>query len=170
MLELALYFSMLSVISFGGIGSILPEMQRIVVDVKGWVAPAEFTQLFAVSQAAPGPNILFMSLIGWKMAGIGGAVVALASFCFPAALIAYWIGALWEKFRDAPWVRVTRRALLPMTAGLALAGGYVLATPVGLDWRYAAIAGASSVAVALTRLNPLWFLAAGGVLGAMLLG
>ncbi len=107
MLELALYFSMLSVISVGGISSVLPEMQRIVVDVKGWVTPAEFTQLFAVSQAAPGPNILFMSLIGWKMAGLGGAVIALASFCLPAALIAYWVGALWEQFRDAPWVRLT---------------------------------------------------------------
>ena len=170
MLELALYFAMLSVISVGGISSILPEMQRIVVDVKGWVTPAEFTQLFAVSQAAPGPNILFMSLIGWKMAGIGGAVAALASFCFPAAVLAYWVGGLWEKFRDAPWVKLTKRALLPMTVGLALAGGYVIATPVGLDWRYAAIAGASSVAIAATRFNPLWFLAAGGVLGALLLG
>ena len=88
----------------------------------------------------------------------------------PAALIAYWVGALWEKFRDATWVRLTKRALLPTTAGLAFAGGYVLATPAGLDWRYAAIAGASSVAIATTRFNPLWFLAAGGVLGAVLLG
>jgi len=53
-------------------------MQRIVVDVKGWVTPSEFTQLFAVSQAAPGPNILFTSLIGWKLAGLGGALAALA--------------------------------------------------------------------------------------------
>ena len=170
MLELALYFAMLSLISVGGISSILPEMQRIVVDAKGWVTPVEFTQLFAVSQAAPGPNILFMSLIGWKMAGIGGALVALGSFCLPAAVLAYWVGGVWERLRDAPWVRLTKRALLPMTVGLALAGGYVLATPAGLDWRYAGIAGASAVAVASTRLNPLWFLAAGGVLGALLLG
>ena len=170
MLELMLYFAMLSVISVGGIASVLPEMQRIVVDVKGWVSPAEFTQLFAVSQAAPGPNILFMGLIGWKMAGLAGAVGALASFCFPAAVIAYWLGGLWEKFRDAPWLRLTKRALLPILVGLAFAGGYVLATPAGLDWRYAVIAGTSSVAIAATRINPLWFLAAGGVMGAVLLG
>ena len=164
------YFAMLSLISVGGISSILPEMQRIVVDVKGWVTPAEFTQLFAVSQAAPGPNILFTSLIGWKLAGLGGALVALAAFCVPAAVLAYWVGGLWERFRDAPWVGLTKRALLPVTVGLALAGGYVLATPHGLDWRYAAIAGASAAAIASTRLNPLWFLAAGGALGALLLG
>ena len=165
-----LYFAMLSLISVGGISSILPEMQRIVVDAKGWVTPSEFTQLFAVSQAAPGPNILFTSLIGWKMAGIGGALLALASFCFPAAVLAYWVGGLWEKFREATWVKLTKRALLPMTVGLALAGGYVLATPVGLDWRYAGIAAASTATLYLTRLNPLWILAAGGVLGALLLG
>lgn len=165
-----LYFATLSLISVGGISSILPEMQRIVVDVKGWVTPSEFTQLFALSQAAPGPNILFTSLIGWKMAGIGGALLALASFCFPAAVLAYWVGGLWEKFREATWVKLTKRALLPMTVGLALAGGYVLATPVGLDWRYAGIAAASTAALYLTRLNPLWILAAGGVLGALLLG
>lgn len=165
-----LYFATLSLISVGGISSILPEMQRIVVDVKGWVTPSEFTQLFAVSQAAPGPNILFTGLIGWKMAGIGGALLALASFCFPAAVLAYWVGGLWEKFREATWVKLTKRALLPMTVGLALAGGYVLATPVGLDWRYAGIAAASTAALYLTRLNPLWILAAGGVLGALLLG
>ena len=170
MLDLVFYFAMLSLISVGGISSILPEMQRIVVDVKGWVTPSEFTQLFAVSQAAPGPNILFTSLIGWKLAGLGGALVALASFCIPAAVLAYWVGGLWDRFRDAQWVRLTKRALLPVTVGLALAGGYVLATPAGLDWRYAGIAGASAAAIASTRLNPLWFLAVGGVLGALLLG
>ena len=170
MLELVLYFALLSLISVGGISSILPEMQRIVVDVKGWVTPSEFTQLFALSQAAPGPNVLFTSLIGWKMAGLGGALVALASFCLPAAVLAYWVGALWEKFRGAAWVKLTKRALLPTTVGLALSGGYVLATPVGLDWRHAGIAAASAATLYLTRLNPLWILAAGGLLGGLLLG
>ena len=169
MLELALYFALLSLISVGGISSVLPEMQRIVVDVKGWVTAAEFTQLFAVSQAAPGPNILFTSLVGWKMAGIGGALVALAAFCVPAAVLAWWVGGLWDRYRDSQWVRITRRGLLPVTVGLALAGGYVLATPYGLDWRYAAIAGASATAIVVTKLNPLWLLAAGGALGAWLL-
>ena len=170
MLELAFYFSLLSLISFGGMSSILPEMQRLVVDSKGWVTAAEFTQLFAISQAAPGPNILFTSLVGWKLAGVGGALVALASFCLPAAVLAFWVGGLWEKFREATWVKLTKRALLPMTVAFALSGGYVLATPVGLDWRYAGIAAASAAALYLTKLNPLWLLAAGGLLGALLLG
>ncbi len=170
MLDLALYFALLSLISFGGISSVLPEMQRIVVDVEGWVTPAEFTQLFAVSQAAPGPNVLFASLIGWQVAGLGGALVALAAFCVPAAVLAWWVGAVWERFRDAPWRKLIQRALLPVTLGLVIAGGYVLATPDGLDWRHAGIAAASTAAVIVGRFNPLWILAAGGVLGVLLLG
>ena len=65
MLELFLWFALLSLLSVGGISTILPEMHRIVVEANGWVSAAEFTQLFAVSQAAPGPNVLIASLIGW---------------------------------------------------------------------------------------------------------
>ena len=72
LLELTLYFMLLSLISVGGMPSVLPELQRYVVDVKSWVTPEEFIQIFAVGQAAPGPNILIASLVGWKVAGLGG--------------------------------------------------------------------------------------------------
>lgn len=170
MLELFLYFALLSLLSVGGISTIMPEMQRIVVDAKGWVGAAEFTQLFAVSQAAPGPNVLIVSLIGWKVAGIAGALVALAGICLPAAALAWWVGGLWDRFRDAPWRTLVQRALLPVTTGLVLAGGYVLAAPEGLDWRNALIAGASAAALCATRVNPLWILTGGGVAGALLFG
>lgn len=170
MLELFLYFALLSLLSVGGISTIMPEMQRIVVDAKGWVGAAEFTQLFAVSQAAPGPNVLIVSLIGWKVAGIAGALVALAGICLPAAALAWWVGGLWDRFRDAPWRTLVQRALLPVTTGLVLAGGYVLAAPEGLDWRNALIAGASAAALYATRVNPLWILSGGGVAGALLFG
>ncbi len=168
MLDLILWFALLSLLSVGGISSIMPEMHRVVVDVEGWITAAEFTQLFAVSQAAPGPNVLIASLIGWKVAGLPGAVAALAAICGPAVVIAYWVGELWDRFRDAPWRITIQRSLLPVIVGLILAGGYVLATPEGLDWRYILIAGSSAATIFLTRLNPLWILAAGGTLGALL--
>jgi len=67
--DLALTFGVLSLIAFGGMPSVMPEMQRLVVDVKGWTTHAQFIQLFAIAQAAPGPNVLIVSLIGWKAAG-----------------------------------------------------------------------------------------------------
>jgi len=169
-LELFLWFALLSLLAVGGISSIMPEMHRIVVEAQGWVSAAEFTQLFAVSQAAPGPNVLIASLIGWKVAGLPGALVALAGICLPAAALAWSVGALWERFREAPWRALIQRALGPVTIGLVLAGGYVLATPEGLDWRNALIACAAAAALCATRLNPLWILAAGGAAGAALYG
>jgi chromate transporter len=168
MLQIALYFAMLSLVSVGGIPSVMPEMQRLVVDVEGWMSAAEYTQLFAIAQAAPGPNVLVTALIGWKVAGIAGGLVALGAFCGPAAALAFSFGGFWDRMRDAPWRKVFQRALLPISAGFIFSGGYVLATPQGLAWQSALIALASAAMLYGTKLNPLWMLSGGGVLGFLL--
>jgi len=169
LLELALYFGLLSLVAFGGMPAVMPEMQRLVVDVKGWTTPEEFIQLFALAQAAPGPNVLIVSLIGWRVAGLAGALVALAATCGSAAIVAWWVADLWERFKDAPWRAVMQRAIAPLVVGLIFSGGYVLATPAAPDWRLWLIAVASAGAMLATRINPLWFLACGGAAGALLL-
>lgn len=168
MLQIAGYFALLSLVSVGGIPSVMPEMQRLVVDVQGWMSAAEYTQLFAIAQAAPGPNVLVTALIGWKVAGFSGGFVALGAFCGPAAALAYWLGGYWDRMRDAAWRKALQRALVPISVGFIVSGGYVLATPQGLAWQSALIAGASAAALYATRLNPLWILAAGGLLGFLL--
>jgi chromate transporter len=170
LLELALYFGLLSVVAFGGMPAVMPEMQRIVVEVKAWTSPAEFLQLFAVAQAAPGPNVLIAALIGWKAAGLAGAVVALGAVCGPAAVIAWWVADLWDRFKDSPWRLAIQRAIAPIVVALILSGGYVIATPDGIpDWRLWLIAAVSAAAVLATRLNPLWMIAGGALMGALLL-
>ena len=169
--DMALYFSVLSLVSVGGLPAVLPELQRYVVDVKGWLAADDFIQLYAIGQAAPGPNMLIVSLIGWKVASLPGAIVALAALCGPAGVIAYGVADLWERFKGTRWRTAIQRAMLPLVVGFTVAGGYVLATPGGVpDWRLWLIAAASAAATLATRkLNPLWLLAAGGLLGAWLL-
>ena len=169
LIELALHFGMLSLISVGGMPSVMPEMQRYVVDVKGWLTPSEFIQAFAVGQAAPGPNVLVASLIGWKIAGVPGAIVALLAFCFPAAVVAWWVAELWDRFKDSPWRHAAQRAIAPIVVALIMSGGFVLATPGAPDWRLWLIAGSTAAAMLLVNLNPLWLLAGGGILGAVLL-
>ncbi len=170
LVDMALYFSVLSLVSVGGLPAVLPELQRYVVDVKGWLAAADFIQLYAVGQAAPGPNMLIVSLIGWKVASLPGALVALAALCGPAGVIAYWVADLWERFRGTRWRKAIQRAMVPLVVGFTVAGGYVLATPGGVpDWRLWLIAVASAAAMLATRINPLWLLAGGGLLGAILL-
>jgi chromate transporter len=170
LLELALYFSLLSLLSVGGIPAVMPEMQRFVVDVKGWLSAEDFMQVFAVGQAAPGPNVLIASLIGWQVAGLGGALVALIAFCGPAAVLAYGVAELWDRFKESAWRRAIQRAIAPLVVGMILAGGVVLATPGGSpDWRLWLIAGSTAVATVITKLNPMWFLASGALLGVLLL-
>ena len=167
--DLALTFGVLSLVAFGGMPSVMPEMQRLVVDVKGWTTPAQFIQLFAIAQAAPGPNVLIVSLIGWRAAGLPGALVALLAVCAPAAVLAWWIADLWERFKESPWRRAIQKAIAPLVVGLTLSGGYVLCTPATPDWRLWAIAAASAAAMLSLKVNPLWLLAVGGAAGGLLL-
>jgi chromate transporter len=169
LLELALYFGLLSLVAFGGMPSVLPEMQRYVVEAKSWTSAEEFIQLFALAQAAPGPNVLIVGLIGWRVAGLAGAVVALLATCASSGAVAWFLTDLWERFKDAPWRIAMQRAIAPLVVGLILSSGFILATPASPDWRLWLIAGASAAAALATRLNPLWMLAGGGVLGALLL-
>lgn len=168
--EIALYFAALSCIAFGGLPSVVPEMQRYVVDVQGWVSADDFIHLFAIAQAAPGPNILFAGLVGWKLAGLPGALVALGAICTPAAVISWWVSGLWEKYKEAPRRIALQRAMAPLVVGLIFSGGFVIATPGPVpDWRLWLIAGAAAVAMLASKINPLWFLGAGGALGVILL-
>jgi len=166
-LVLAAHLAVLSSISFGGFPTVLPDVHNFVV-ANGWVTDREFAHFFAVSQVVPGPNmILMMSLIGLKVGGIPGAIVsALATFGPPCAM--YYVSyRLWDRFRDMPWQRIVRRALAPLTIGLVIAGGYVMARTGDVGWPNVAITAAAAALMLRTRLSPLWILMAGGALGAL---
>jgi chromate transporter len=169
LIELGLYFAVLSLIAFGGMSSVLPEMQRYIVDVKAWTTATDFMQLFAVAQAAPGPNVLMSSLIGFRVAGFSGSIVALLAMCGPAGMLAWWVAELWDRYPHSPWRGVIQRAIAPLVVALIFAGGYVIATPHGFDWRLWLIALGTAAAMTATKLNPLWLIAAGGMAGAILL-
>ena len=166
-LALAAHLAVLSSISFGGFPTVLPDVHNFVV-MNGWVTDREFANFFAVSQVVPGPNmILMMSLIGLKVGGITGAIAgALATFGPPCAM--YYVSyRLWDRFRDMPWQRIVRRALAPLTIGLVIAGGYVMARTGDVGWPSVAITAAAVALMLRTRLSPLWILMAGGASGAL---
>jgi chromate transporter len=115
-----------------------------------------------MAQAIPGRNmILMMSFAGWKVGGIPGAAAsALATFGPPCAMY-FSAYRLWDRFRDAPWQRIVRRGLVPVTIGLVIASGAVMARAADAEWRAAAVTIAASVLMLGTRFNPLWVLLAG---------
>jgi chromate transporter len=164
---LVAHLMLLSLISFGGIPAVLPDLHDFVVTANGWISDREFSNYFAVVQAIPGPNmILMMSFIGLKVGGVPGAIAsAIATFGPPCAMY-YASYRLWDRFRDLPWQRVARRALAPLTIGLVVAGGFVMARAAAADWPSGLLVAAAAALILGTRLNPLWILAAGGTMGA----
>jgi chromate transporter len=167
LLELALQFLVLSLLSIGGANAVIPEMQLRAVEIEHWMTDADFSQLFALSQAAPGPNVLIVSLIGWKVAGVAGGIVSMAAMCAPSSLLTYYVAHVWERFRDAPLRIAIQRALAPVTVGLVLASGYVLTRATDHDWRMFAVTAATALTTLATRVHPLWLLAAAAALGAL---
>jgi chromate transporter len=166
-LALAAHLALLSSISFGGFPTVLPDVHNFVV-ANGWVTDREFADFFAISQIVPGPNmILMMSFIGLKVGGPPGAVAAALATFGPPCLIYYTAYRLWDRFRDRPWQQVVRRGLAPLTIGLVIAGGYVMARAADIGWQGALVTAAAIGVMLGTRLNPLWILAGGGILGGL---
>lgn len=161
---LAVEFALLSLVAVGGVGPVLPEMHRLAVEVHRWMSAAEFAELFALAQAAPGPNVLVVSLIGSRVAGPMGGLVALAAMCGPSGVLAYGVGRVWERHRESTWRQLVEVSLAPITVGLVLASGYLLARGTGGGAAHT-LTALTAVMAMLTRLNPLWFL-----LGAAMLG
>jgi len=167
LVELARQFGFLSFLAIGGVNSLIPEIHRRVVDVQGWMTNAEFAQAFAISQASPGPNMLIVSVIGWKVYGFLGALVATVAICLPTSVLTYGIAHVWDRFRGAPLRAAIQRGLAPVTVGLVLASGYVLAQTTDDGWVSYALTAATALLALNTRRHPLWFLAAAAVLGAL---
>jgi chromate transporter len=163
--QLAREFALLGVIAFGGVNTILPEMQRQAVEAHGWMTNTQFTQLFAIAQAAPGPNFMIVTLVGWQVAGILGAVVATCALIVPTFALAYAVAGAWRRFSEARWRKAVQAGLVPLTVGLVAAGAYVLSASTLATWQQGAAMAATFLLVMFTRIHPLIPLAAAGVLG-----
>ncbi len=169
-LALALIFAELSLLAFGGGNSVLPEMQRRMVEVHGWMTAAQFNALFALAQAAPGPNMMVATLLGWRVAGFWGAVAATVGMFGPASVVAGVALRVWERFRFAPWRRAVQAGLVPVTAGLVAAGAALIASTAAATPALAGVAAVVAALSAATRLHPLWLLGAGAVFGLLGVG
>jgi chromate transporter len=165
---LAIHLALLSCVSFGGFASVLPDIHNFVVTANGWVTDREFTNFFALAQAVPGPNmILMMSFIGWKVGGAPGAIVSAVATLGPACVMYFAAHQLWDRFRDAAWQMIVRRGLAPLTIGLVIAGGTVMARAGDAGWQGVALTIAAAGLMIRTRINPLWVLAGGGAFGGL---
>ena len=163
--ELFLEFALLSFVAFGGATALLPEMHRVVVENHHWLDETTFTHLYAIAQAAPGPNVLVVTLIGWKVAGLAGALAATLAMCLPMSVVIYLLIDRWEGFAGARWQKAISLGVAPLAVGLVFSGATLIAQAAGLAWGGASLVLATVVINLRSKLNPLWLIAAGALLG-----
>nr|WP_208644621.1 chromate transporter [Rahnella variigena] len=168
LLSLALLFTELSLLAFGGGNTILPEMQRAVVQVHHWMSAQEFSALFALAQAAPGPNMMIVPLIGWQVAGWSGLLVSSLAKFGPSSVVTLIVMGGWKRYKDRPWRQVIQRGLVPVTVGLVVSSGLLIAKASATTLSLAGVIALCTVLALNKRIHPLWVLAVGALLGMVL--
>jgi chromate transporter len=158
-------FAVLSLFAVVGAQAAIPEMHRVAVDVMHWLSDRQFADMYAISQLSPGPNVIIVALIGFHVAGLAGAGVAITAMCGPTCVLAYFVARVWDRFKQARWRVAVQAGLVPLSLGLIAASAFVLARAADHN-AYAVLITAATAATAFwTRVNPLWIFAVAGALG-----
>ncbi|MFN3735321.1 chromate transporter [Comamonas testosteroni] len=183
-LHLFAYFLTLSLMAVGGAITAAPDMHRYLVDGNHWLSETQFTSSIAIAQAAPGPNVLFIALLGWNVGlnagggagpaawGLGalGVAVCMVGILLPSSLLT-WQASRWgQRNRDKRGVRAFKQGMAPLVIGLLLATGWLLGSASGnpgKDWKLWLLSLACTLLVWRTRIHLLWLLAGGAALGAL---
>jgi chromate transporter len=169
-------YLLLSLMSVGGAISTTAEMHRYLVEQHHWLTPAQFNDAIAIAQAAPGPNVLFVALMGWNVginagswaAAVGGVLVTMTGIMLPSTTLTYLAAQWMHHNRERRAVRAFKQGMAPVVIGLLISTGIILATAnakTAQDWPLWTLSAAAGVLIWRTRIHLLWLLAAGGVLG-----
>ena len=175
LVALALRIALASLVAVGGANAVIPQLRRIAIDETHWMDARTFAQLVGIAQAAPGPNLLLVPLIGYRVAGWAGALVALAAFLAVAGTIAVGVSRWLGHHHDTAWVQTLRRTLRPVAAGLLLTSAVSLAeiaetttrAPVGRIV-YPVLAVVVAIAASRFKWNPLVYIGGAAVIGLVL--
>ena len=185
-LALFVQFMALSLVSVSGAIGTVPDMHRYLVDQNRWLTDAQFTSSIAIAQAAPGPNVLFVGLMGWNVGlnaggGIGagpqawllggfGLMVTMLGILLPSTTLTYFATRWAHRNRARRGVRAFKQGMAPVVVGLLVATGWVLAvgntTADAPAWHLYLVTAASALIVWRTRIHLLWLLGIGAALGA----
>lgn len=194
-LQLVLHFATLSLLAVGGAITTTPDMHRYLVTQQGWLSEAQFNASIAIAQAAPGPNVLFIALLGWNVGlnnGVGGppigwallgALSCLIGVLLPSSTLVYLTARWSHANRDRRGVRAFKQGLAPVVVALLVSTGWILGSAQTSEpphtaadlapaahavWPYWLLTAATALLVWRTRLHLLWLLGAGALLGVLL--
>jgi chromate transporter len=166
LLALFAHFLMLSMLAIGGAITTAPDMHRYIVDERGWLGDADFTASVALAQAAPGPNLLFVAVLGWNVAGLPGVLATMAGIMLPSTTLALAATRWGRANQEAVGVRAFTQGMAPLTLGLVFSTGWVLSQPSMGHAGAVALIVLTVLVMWRTRLSPMWLIALGALAGA----
>ncbi len=166
-------FALLSILAVGGGTAVLPQMKHDTVVQHNWLSAAQFTDFYGLGQLSPGPNMNMVALIGYKVSGFAGAVLALIAFYLPSCTLAFAVGKIWNHFQGSPWRDAVQRAMAPITVGLMLSGVYAIGRTATLNLDHSLRHNLTTIAITLTvaiillirHVNPALLILVGAVVG-----
>jgi chromate transporter len=159
------HFLLLSLLAVGGAIVLAPEMHRLLVDDMHQLTDAQFNASIAIAQAAPGPNVLFVAVLGYQAAGLAGAALTLTGIMLPSTMLAIFAARWTQAHGHRLAIRAFRAGFAPITIALLAATGWVL-TAQSPTWRLVALTAATAALAWRTQIHVLWLIVAGGLLGA----
>ena len=167
LIELFVSFFLVAFVSFGGASAVIPELYRIAVTEHAWMTAQSFNELFAIAQAAPGPNVLIVTLIGQHVDGWAGALAATIGMCLPMSLVVGLLFKHWDRLQHWRGRAAIQLGVAPLAVGLVLASGTLIAHSAAPGW-----AGFGLVVLTIwlslrTKLHPLWLILLGAVFGGV---
>lgn len=176
-LSLFLQYLMLSLLSIGGAISTLPDMHRYLVNQQHWLSETQFNASVALAQAAPGPNVLFIALMGWNVglntgsiwAGLFGVLITMTGILLPSTTLTYFAARWGHQNRELRAVRSFKLGMTPLVIGLLVATGWIISAAHNVpqkDWPLWLLTATCALIVWRTRLHLLWLLGCGAILGA----
>jgi chromate transporter len=175
-LDLFTHYLSLSLMAIGGAITTAPDMHRYLVDQRHWMTESQFNASITLAQAAPGPNVLFVALMGWQVGlnagtlpgALLGVALTMTGMLIPSATLTYVASRWGHRNRDLRAVRAFKQGMAPVVVGLILATGWLMSSAHGepaADWRLWLVTAVTALVVWKTRIHLLWLLAAGGLLG-----
>ena len=170
------HFLILSLLSIGGAITTAPDMHRYLVDGEHWLSDSQFNASVAIAQAAPGPNVLFVALMGWHVGlnaggpvtGLLGVFVTMLGILLPSTTLTYLAASWGHRNRNLRWVRAFKQGMAPIVIALLISTGFILATGSSYhlaNWPLWLTAGVTAVIVWRSKIHMWFLLGAGAVLG-----
>ena len=174
--SLFLHYVSLSLLAIGGAITTAPDMHRFLVDQQHWLTDAQFNASIAIAQAAPGPNVLFVALLGWHVGlnaggmlmGLLGILTTMLGILMPSTTLTYLAAQWGHRNRELRAVRAFKQGMAPIVVALLIGTGWILAQSNGSDiknWPIWLVTALTALVVWRSKIHLLWLLGAGALLG-----